>query len=83
MSKNSVHYEVLHGKPIYVLTRSKFIKGENNQTDKCAFCGNRHIHGEGDGLRGAHCNTGSKISIKAEDGTELFQSDGYIIKTTS
>lgn len=80
---NSIQYEVVHGKPTYILVRKKYIKGESNKTEKCAFCGHSHIHGEGDGLRGAHCNSGSKESIIAPDGTILYQNDGYVIKTLS
>ena len=54
----------------------------DSKTDHCPFCGERHIHGIGDGHRVAHCiNKGGKI--KAKDGTVLYQEHGYIIKTRS
>jgi hypothetical protein len=27
--------------------------------DECPFCGDRHIHGAGEGLRSSHCQSGS------------------------
>ena len=53
---------------------------EDSKTDHCPFCGEKHVHGIGDGHRGAHC-TGGKTETYAKDGTILHQKDGYILKT--
>jgi Meiotically Up-regulated Gene 113 (MUG113) protein len=46
-----------------------------SKTDHCPFCGQRHIHGIGDGHRTEHC-TGGKDMIRAKNGTVLFRKQG-------
>lgn len=71
-----IEYTKLSGPtPLLVLYRDT----ETSDTDECPFCGSNHSHGTNDGHRVAHCETGSKQSIVADDGTKLFQSDGYVI----
>jgi hypothetical protein len=50
-------------------------------TDVCAFCGDRHAHGYGDGrgegFRAAHC--GGQARVVAADGT-VVKRGGYVVK---
>ena len=78
-----IEYKYLSGpksgnKPYLILKRKK---PTNKQiiTEICPFCGTGHWHGSLPGHRVAHCATGSKESVTAEDGTILYQKDGYII----
>ena len=55
---------------------------ESAPTDPCPFCGCCHSHGSGDGFRVAHCmKDGAVVFVVAQDGTKMYQKDGYIIKT--
>ena len=76
MSPN-IEYKKYKDRPYLILYRDTDI----SDTDTCPFCGSNHSHGSLDGHRVAHCATGSKEKIVAEDGTELFQNDGYYVKT--
>lgn len=73
-----IEYTKLSGtNPLLILYRDT----QTSDTDKCPFCGSNHTHGTGDGHRVAHCETESKKSVIADDGTELFQSNGYVIRS--
>lgn len=54
--------------------------GEKYETDPCPFCGLKHVHGDGDGHRAAHCYKPEKEAT-ATDGTIVRESDGYIVRT--
>lgn len=69
-------YEFYKGGSFAVIRRDS----EESKTDPCPFCGERHIHGIGDGHRTAHCRKGS-TEILAADGTVLFQKHGYMLRT--
>lgn len=53
---------------------------EGSRTDVCPFCGDKHVHGEGDGHRSPHCIVDG-ATVVASDGTILHQKDGYILRT--
>ena len=51
-------------------------------TTPCPFCRQRHEHGIGDGHRQPHCATSrAKASVSLLDGTNVYQKDGYIVRT--
>lgn len=70
-----VEYEMIDGRAYAVLRRER----AGSPTSFCPFCGDRHIHGIGDGHRGAHCARVVWPEVETSDGTILRQSDGYII----
>lgn len=66
-----------------------FIDGDSGKTEQCPFCGKNHIHGLGEGHRGAHCAfdyvTGRPfeqfdVIFKNSDGQVFNSYDGYILK---
>ncbi len=72
-----MEYEIHFGKPILILPRNR----KKQETDKCPFCKSKHGHGNADGHRIAHCGTKfENANYTANDGTVLFQKDGYILK---
>jgi hypothetical protein len=77
--KVMIKYEMLfENRAVLVLTRPF----EFSLTEKCPFCKRNHYHGEGDGYRVPHCPEGkAKEFVVADDGTKLYQIDGYFIKT--
>jgi hypothetical protein len=72
----NIEYQDFQGGKFAVLWRDS----ANSQTDYCPFCGEQHFHGFPDGHRDAHCRRGYK-EVRNEDGTILYQKQGYIIKT--
>lgn len=71
-----IEYEVGGDRNWAILRRDTM----RSKTDHCPFCGARHIHGTGDGHRRAHCVDGVE-SVTAKDGTALYRTHGYILKT--
>jgi len=69
-------YELHDGSSFAVLSRDM----ERSKTDPCPFCSKTHIHGFGDGHRGADCS-GYTQDAKAKDGTVLNKEKGYIVRT--
>jgi len=74
----------LGGKFVVVLERLH----ENDETEMCPFCGERHIHGTGDGHRIPHCADtdcnyviGRNVVFKNDKGEIFDHVDGYYIKT--
>ena len=67
-----------NGKPLLILERKK----GSLETETCAFCGTKHVHGTLDSHRVPHC-AGNKVEefVVAQDGTKLYQKDGYLVKT--
>jgi hypothetical protein len=53
-------YEIIDGIKYPILWRKK----GSHKSDKCPFCGLIHMHGSGEGHRGAHCR-----DTFLEDGT--------------
>lgn len=78
-SLRDIEYEI-HGERAYAILRRDH---EGARTAFCPFCGDRHIHGLGDGHRGAHCATVVWPEVRTSDGTILRQSDGYLISTSA
>lgn len=77
MLNSNIEYEIRFRLSILILKR----KTGEQKTFPCHFCGIKHLHGRGDGHRVAHCGTGEyDFFVIADDGTILYQSDGYIIK---
>lgn len=71
-----IQYKIKDGKAYLILWRNN----EKNPTDSCAFCGVRHSHSIQDGHRSPHCVT-KEGSVVASDGTVLYQSRGYYVRT--
>lgn len=71
----AVEYKIVDGRAYAVLQRER----AGSPTSFCPFCGDRHVHGIGDGHRGAHCWRVIWSELQTPDGTTLRQSDGYII----
>lgn len=69
--------ELLNGREYIVLWRET----EKSLTDFCPFCGIRHIHGQGDGHRSAHCAFGNETFIRKSDGKVFERDKGYIVRT--
>lgn len=71
-------YEEINGKNYAILWRKK----GNKLTDKCPFCGEKHVHGKGEGHRIKHCSNSIDHvhGFSAKDGTYLDPTDGYIIR---
>lgn len=77
-------YEEISGKKFAILWR----KNGNELTDKCPFCGAKHVHGKGEGHRIEHCvdSVDKKGNIHhvhgffAKDGTYFAPKDGYVIR---
>jgi len=75
-----IEYKILSGlgKPCLILKRKKGAE----LTVPCPFCAKEHQHGTGDGHRVAHCpSRDCKEFVTADDGTVLYQDDGYIVVT--
>ena len=49
-------------------------------TRPCPFCGEPHIHGEGDGHRATHCGNGAEDEVRS-GAVVLRREDGYLILT--
>jgi hypothetical protein len=76
--RSDVAYEILQGKPRLVLSRPT----EHSPTERCHFCGRKHMHGIGDGAREEHCvGNRMKNEVVALDGTRLRRGDGYVVRT--
>ena len=77
--------EVINGKLYLVLYRQT----ENSKTQTCPFCGERHIHGPGDGHRTPHCAApdssdyvfGQNVIFRNKAGEIFDAQDGYLVKT--
>lgn len=83
-SPEFIETEEYGGKPHLVLWRQT----EDDPLGPCLFCGRRHIHGEGDGHRGSHCNNGCAsipkgcfLRVARVGLLVLREEDGYIVKT--
>ncbi len=69
-------YENLNGKKIAIIWRKK----GREKTDKCPFCGSKHIHGRATGLRIKHCASHVVKDFTAQDGSFFAANSSYIIK---
>jgi len=78
-SEEQIEYEISGEKAFAILRRSTVKK----PTDHCPFCGKRHMHGEGEGHRVAHCLDDVSRPEIAVDDVILRQSDGYMVYTDS
>lgn len=47
-------------------------------TERCLFCGKKHLHGIGEGHRVAHCV--DSVELTLPDGRKISNRDGYILK---
>jgi hypothetical protein len=55
-------------------------KKGNELTDKCPFCGERHVHGRALGHRVQHCADYKVKGFYSSDGIFFEPKKGYIIK---
>lgn len=75
--KTKIEYTKLGNRNVLILRRSN----PKATTLECPFCGSNHIHGTLGGHRSAHCATKAIKNefVVSEDGTKLFQKDGYVL----
>ena len=73
-----IEYDMVDGVPLAILWRDS----EDNETDHCPFCGERHKHEGKDGHYEAVCaKAWLSHQRESKDCTILKREDGYIIRT--
>lgn len=70
-------YRTVDGRAYAVLRRADV----QSRTTACPFCGERHLHGIGDGHRTPHCARVIHKVIRTADGVTLHQDHGYLVVT--
>jgi hypothetical protein len=70
----------VHGARAFAVLRRK---DASTPTSPCPFCGERHVHGEGDGHRNPHCVRITHAEVTTPAGITIRQRDGYYIRSHS
>jgi hypothetical protein len=68
----------VHGLKAFAVLRRQ---DPSTPTTPCLFCGERHLHGEGDGHRVPHCRDVTHLMIETPGGITLRHADGYYVRS--